>query len=145
MTQVTQRGSAKSLTWRLQNKVVAGKTGTTNDQRDSWYVGYDHLHLVTTWLGRDDNKATDFTGSSGALTFYSAYMNKLGTVNKRTQKPEGIAQVNFEEKTGYPVGIKCPSNISLPAIEIDLAKQYSCSELIKPKKKKSWFETLFGE
>ena len=77
-----QKGTAKSLKWRLKDKVVAGKTGTTNDQRDSWFVGYDAKNLVTTWLGHDDNKSTDFTGSSGALTLFANYMNRIGVKSK---------------------------------------------------------------
>lgn len=145
LMQVAEKGTAKSLTWRLKNAKVAGKTGTTNDQRDSWYVGYDQHHLITTWLGRDDNKATEFTGSSGALTLYAAFMNQFGVTNIRPQKPLGVEPTEFEAKTGYAVALECPSNYTLPAISTDLAKQYSCSEPIKPKKKKSWLERLFGD
>jgi len=145
LTKVTINGSAKSLSWRLKDKGVAGKTGTTNDQRDSWFVGYDDKHLVTTWLGRDDNKATDFTGSSGALTVFARFMKLYGVVNKLTPMPSDVELLTFEEKSGYPLAVDCKNTYQLPAVSTGLAMQYSCSEgNKKPKKKRSWFEKIFG-
>ncbi|MDG1752726.1 MAG: penicillin-binding protein 1B [Thalassotalea sp.] len=145
LIQVAQQGTAKSLTWRLKDKIVAGKTGTTNDQRDSWFVGYDAKQMVTTWLGRDDNQATNFTGSSGALTLYAHFMGHIGTVSKVNYRPTGVELVNFESKTGLALGIECPNSITYPAINEGLTLNFSCSEkVIKEKKKRSWFEKLFG-
>jgi penicillin-binding protein 1B len=146
LTQVSQQGTAKSLAWRLKGKIVAGKTGTTNDQRDSWFVGYDEKNMVTTWLGRDDNKPTHFTGSSGALTLYANFMERIGTVSKVNSKPTGVEIVRFENKTGLALGGECPNTISYPAINEGLALNFSCSEkAVKKKEKRSWFEKLFGK
>ncbi|MEW6990367.1 penicillin-binding protein 1B [Colwelliaceae bacterium 6441] len=146
LTQVAQQGTAKSLTWRLKNAIVAGKTGTTNDQRDSWFVGYDAKHMITTWLGRDDNKATDFTGSSGSLTLFADYMNRIGVTNKNNPPPHNIELVSFENKTGVALALDCPDSSQYPAIIEGLKLSYSCYENVeKPIKKKSWFEKLFGD
>ncbi|MBL0709591.1 MAG: penicillin-binding protein 1B [Colwellia sp.] len=83
LNEVTKSGTARSLSWRIKNAELAGKTGTSNDLRDSWFIGYDHKHLVTTWVGKDNNKSTGLTGSSGALTLYADFMKKLGVVNKQ--------------------------------------------------------------
>ncbi|GLX79020.1 penicillin-binding protein 1B [Thalassotalea insulae] len=145
LTHVATEGTAKSLSWRLKNHTVAGKTGTTNDQRDSWFVGYDDQHLVTVWLGRDDNKATEFTGSSGALTLFADFISQFGVVDKAVKVPANIEAVSFEQATGYPLAVDCDNSIDFPAVNIGLAYQYSCSELSdKPKKERSWFERLFG-
>jgi penicillin-binding protein 1B len=146
LTQVAQQGTAKSLTWRLKDKVVAGKTGTTNDQRDSWFVGYDAKHMVTTWLGKDDNKATDFTGSSGALTLFANFMGRIGTLSKSNAMPTGIELVSFEKKTGLALGIECPNTTLYPAVNDGLMLNFSCSERSnKVKEKRSWFQKLFGK
>ncbi|MCO4797909.1 MAG: penicillin-binding protein 1B [Colwelliaceae bacterium] len=146
LTQVAKQGTAKSLVWRLKDKIVAGKTGTTNDQRDSWFVGYDAKHMVTTWLGRDDNKATDFTGSSGALTLFANFMGRIGTISKSNSTPNGIELVSFENKTGSALGIDCPNSSIYPAIKEGLTLSFSCSEKSKKlNKKRSWFEKLFGD
>lgn len=73
---VTTEGTARSLRWRNSGQRFAGKTGTTNSLKDSWFVGFDEQELVTTWVGRDDNKSAKLTGSSGALVLFSTYMKQ---------------------------------------------------------------------
>jgi len=73
---VTTVGTARSLRWRNPGQDFAGKTGTTNDLKDSWFVGFDEQEVVTTWVGRDDNKSAKLTGSSGALVLFSTYMKQ---------------------------------------------------------------------
>jgi penicillin-binding protein 1B len=147
LSQVTEVGTAKSLTWRLDGAAVAGKTGTTNDQRDSWFIGYDNQNLVTTWLGRDDNKPTNLTGSSGALVLFAQFMNKNGVVNKSRLMPENIALTNFESSSGIAVSIECAEMISYPAITTGLLIEPHClgKKLTEKKKKLSWFEQLFTD
>lgn len=78
--EVTQQGTARSIKWRLPKGLkVAGKTGTTNDTRDSWFAGFSGEHLIVTWLGTDDNESTGLTGSSGALPIWAEIMNKIRT------------------------------------------------------------------
>ncbi len=142
LTQVTKRGTAKSLSWRLKDKNVAGKTGTTNDQRDSWFTGYDEKHLVTAWIGRDDNKSTKLTGSSGALVLFADFMKKQGVVNKNDVKPRSISWQKFEQVSGNAVTEDCLNTRELPVVTSSLVIN-PC--LQKPEKKKSWFEKLFSE
>ena len=143
LADVTQRGTAKSLSWRLKGKRLAGKTGTTNEQRDSWFVGYDNKYLVTTWLGRDDNKPTKLTGSSGALVLFSQYMKKQGVESLTLTIPESIAVVLFESKTGNAIDGECAGSIKLPAITTSLKLLKECAQPIE--KKSSWLERLFGK
>jgi penicillin-binding protein 1B len=146
LSQVTKVGTAKSLTWRLNGAEVAGKTGTTNEQRDSWFVGYDEENLVTTWLGHDDNKATNLTGSSGALVLFAQFMNKNGVVNKTRKMPDSIALTNFESTSGIAVSVECAEMISYPAITTGLLIEPHCLGKKEPEKKKtlSWLDKLFG-
>jgi len=76
LEKVTTQGTARSLRWRNPKQHFAGKTGTTNDLKDSWFVGFDSQQVVTTWVGRDDNKSAKLTGSSGALVLFSSYMKQ---------------------------------------------------------------------
>jgi len=73
---VTTDGTARSLRWRNPGQHFSGKTGTTNDLKDSWFVGFDDQEVVTTWVGRDDNRSAKLTGSSGALVLFSTYMKQ---------------------------------------------------------------------
>ncbi|NMP31891.1 penicillin-binding protein 1B [Thalassotalea sp. M1531] len=138
---VTKSGTAKSLSWRLKGKQVAGKTGTTNDQRDSWFIGYDQQHLMTTWIGHDDNKPTKLTGSSGALVLFADYMKLAGTKNLNWQAPDYIAMTDFERSTGNAVKEKCQQIDKYPAITTELLYS-NCMAAVK--EERSWLEKLFG-
>ena len=143
LEQVTQVGTARSLTWRLNSKKVAGKTGTSNALRDSWFIGYDNKHLITTWLGKDNNKPTGLTGSSGALPLFADFMNKQGVVNKIAAKPESIVVTIFEQQSGNAVTDKCANTIIYPAVRDGIVTSKEC--LQEKKEHRSWFETIFGE
>lgn len=56
---------------------VAGKTGTSNDSRDSWFAGYTGDHLAVVWVGNDQNEPTGLYGSTGAMRVWSALFTKL--------------------------------------------------------------------
>jgi penicillin-binding protein 1B len=147
LSEVTKVGTAKSLTWRLSGAELAGKTGTTNEQRDSWFVGYDNKNLVTTWLGRDDNKPTNITGSSGALVLFAQFMKKNGVINKSRLMPENIALTKFEVSSGIAVSVECAEMISYPAITTGLLIEPHCltkKESVK-EKATSWFKNIFGD
>jgi len=158
LTKVTQKGTARSLTWRMKNINLAGKTGTSNEARDSWFIGYDAKHLVTTWVGKDNNKPTKLTGSSGALVLFSDFMKNQGSVSKlsfsdkglsgkrlgeRSLMPEGVQMTLFEKKTGHAVTNKCANTIKYPAIIDGIEIQQACLKELEVER--SWYEKLFGD
>jgi penicillin-binding protein 1B len=144
LTEVAQRGTAKSLAWRLKDQRIAGKTGTTNEQRDSWFIGYDQQHLVTTWVGKDNNAPTELTGSSGALILFADFMKKQRVRNIKLAMPESIVMQSFDVKTGLAVFDNCVDSASYPVVAISVLSSQACKEKVSPKKKKSWLEKLFG-
>ena len=75
---VVEAGTAQYLRQRFGRKVVAGKTGTTNDTRDSWFSGFTDQQLTVVWLGRDDNQPTYLSGSAGALRVWADIMHRNG-------------------------------------------------------------------
>ncbi|WDE10980.1 penicillin-binding protein 1B [Thalassomonas haliotis] len=143
LEQVTQRGTARSLSWRLKDKQVAGKTGTTNDLRDSWFIGYDARHLVTTWVGRDDNKSMGLTGSSGALVLFADFLKQQGVVDKQQVMPQGIAMTLFERQSGNAVTDECDNTELYPAISLAIRVNENC--LQKRPDTRSWLERLLGK
>jgi penicillin-binding protein 1B len=142
LMQVAKTGTAKSLSWRLKNGKVAGKTGTSNDLRDSWFVGFDEKNLVTTWLGKDNNKPTGLTGSSGALLLFTEFIKKQGVVNKIDKQPDAVAMTMFEVKTGNAVTSNCADTETYPAIIAGLSVSQVC--LKERSDGKSWLEKLFS-
>ncbi len=77
---VTTEGTGRSLQRLLpEGLTVAGKTGTTDNLRDSWFAGYSSTHVAVAWVGRDDNMPTGLTGATGALGIWAATMAKIDT------------------------------------------------------------------
>jgi penicillin-binding protein 1B len=78
MIGVSEEGTARYLAERFDGRTLAGKTGSTNDGRDSWFAGFTQRQLTVVWLGRDDNAPIKLTGSSGALRVWADIMQRQG-------------------------------------------------------------------
>lgn len=78
MQQTVLQGTARYLKSRFDSSLnLAGKTGTSDSQRDSWFAGFSGDRLAVVWVGRDDNGSMPITGSSGALRVWADTMNDL--------------------------------------------------------------------
>ncbi len=78
LTQVVEQGTARALPGLLGKAgSVAGKTGTTNDRRDSWFVGYTRNQVAVTWVGKDDNSPAGVTGSNAAMQLWAGLFRQL--------------------------------------------------------------------
>ncbi len=137
MTYVTKIGTARRLTANFPQKIIAGKTGTSNNSNDSWFSGFDENEVVTIWIGNDDNTGTSLTGSSGALLVYEDYLKKRGIQSLTLDVPEGIKQVYFDVN-GYIIDdssceIDPKTMIKLPVREdmISDAQVHKCSTFIE--------------
>ena len=126
MTKVASLGTARSLAAKFPNAVLAGKTGTTDNLRDAWFTGMDNDELITTWVGRDDNKPAGLTGANGALPLFSDYMARRGVNSLKLAVPQGITMVNFNIE-GKPVASGCGGAMMLPARADKLPPAESCS------------------
>ncbi len=87
---VVREGTAKSLPTTLKSLKVAGKTGTTNDLKDSWFAGFSEQYLAVSWVGLDENQSTGLTGASGAMKIWADLINHIETKPLVLIKPEGI-------------------------------------------------------
>ena len=100
---------------------LAGKTGTTNDGRDSWFSGFSGDRLAVVWLGRDDNGATPLTGSSGALRVWTDIMKNLPIQSLNATIPDNILTLRIDRTNGLPGDKhrKCRSRgtLSIPFIK----------------------------
>jgi len=83
----TGRKVAKTLP---KSMVLAGKTGTSNDLRDSWFAGFGSEILAVTWVGRDDNKPMGLSGGSGALIIWADLIRALRPKSVAPITPSGI-------------------------------------------------------
>ncbi|WP_339058180.1 bifunctional glycosyl transferase/transpeptidase [Candidatus Regiella endosymbiont of Tuberolachnus salignus] len=101
MQQVVARGTSRSLAVKFLNYHLAGKTGTTNDLRDSWFAGIDGKEVVIVWIGRDDNGPAQLTGANGALTLYRRYLENQTPLPLTLQVPEGISLMNIDSTGNF--------------------------------------------
>ncbi len=91
MTQTVERGTARRLGVEFPGAMpMAGKTGTSNDGRDSWFVGFSGEDVITVWVGRDDNKSAGLTGAGGALRIWTEAVRRMGPQAITMDAPEGI-------------------------------------------------------
>lgn len=88
-------GTAQGLKYFINTENVAGKTGTTNDLKDSWFVGLTPTSLMVVWIGRDDNNATGLTGASGALPLWGAIQKRIDSPTTNFQWPESTDTESF--------------------------------------------------
>ena len=110
MQQVVERGTARSLQNEFAHLKLAGKTGTTNNARDTWFVGVDGENVTTVWLGKDNNSDTYLTGSSGALYVYKAYLHRASPTVFRLPKSANLQWVGIN---GFGT-INCDPNRQIP-------------------------------
>ena len=110
MQQTVERGTARSLQNDYADLRLAGKTGTTNDARDTWFVGIDGKNISTVWLGRDDNGETKLTGASGALQIYKDYLSHTYIEKLKLNKPENMKWVGITQHGSWD----CDSNRVIP-------------------------------
>jgi penicillin-binding protein 1B len=112
---VMRRGTGRSSPYAKQG--VAGKTGTSNDNRDSWFAGFDNSKLSVVWVGRDDNKPTGLTGSSGAMRIWNAMMQEEGVDPLIILANENSVAIEYD--TGLQATDKCADVVVLPITRPD--------------------------
>lgn len=117
MNEVTKRGTASYLSKVLPAwKNSAGKTGTTNNKRDSWYAGFTGQHVASVWVGRDDNKETGLTGGSGAIKVWADLFKVLPTRPLKPVRPGNVRFVKVDADTGLLYNPSCGKSQTLPFV-----------------------------
>jgi len=122
LVQVMERGTGRPARALLPaNLVVAGKSGTSSEFRDSWFAGFSGSHLAVVWVGYDDDEPTGFTGSAGALPVWARVMAGLGTDSWDAPMPDNLVEVHIEYPTGLRVVPGCAEDIVAIAVPTDAA------------------------
>lgn len=111
---VIQHGTGRGVL-RLGRNDLAGKTGTTNDQRDAWFAGYNQALVATAWVGFDQPRPLGYgeTGARAALPMWRQYMGVAleGVPEEPLQQPDGLVTVRIDETTGLLTGADNPDAI----------------------------------
>jgi len=108
--------AARSMGFTLD---AAGKTGTTNDQRDAWFVGFTPELLTVVWVGLDDNQPLGLTGARAALPIWVDYMTHAlaGRDSVGFTVPDGITFADVDRVTGRLPTPACPTTVRSAFLE----------------------------
>lgn len=136
-------GTGRSAYNLLPNDlIIAGKTGTTNQQRDSWFAGYSGDHLGVIWVGKDDNSPTHLTGSSGALVIWTDIFSRLSTRSLTHNPSAAIQYFWIDRETGLRSRENCQGSQLMPFVSGSEPGQASpCKWRENPVK--HWFRQWF--
>ncbi|MFV8457905.1 penicillin-binding protein 1B [Vibrio owensii] len=137
MKQGVAQGTGRFLQSQFAWAALAGKTGTSNDSRDSWFVGVDGREVTTVWLGRDDNKSTKLTGSSGALRVYAEYLKQRIPERLELPWPKEVTTLGFQKAANGALEMNCRSEYKLPVWDKSGQIKQQCE------KKSNWLNSLF--
>lgn len=117
MKRTMSEGTGRSVYNQLPRSLaLAGKTGTSNDSRDSWFAGFSQDVLAVVWLGRDDNGPTPLTGATGALQVWTDFMRKADPLPLDMPVPDNVVQAWIDANTGQGTDPSCPNAIQMPYI-----------------------------
>lgn len=145
--EVTTRGTARALQSLLPADLqVAGKTGTTDDLRDSWFAGYSADHTAVVWIGRDDNQPIGLTGASGALLVWSDILRGLGTRGLQPGHPDNVEWVLIDPVSALRAESFCEGAQWVPFIRGSAPRERApCTRGVGGALKRgaNWFKGLF--
>jgi penicillin-binding protein 1B len=155
MQGVVREGTAQGLNKFLPAEAaVAGKTGTTDEQRDAWFAGFTGDRLGVVWIGYDDNRAARLSGASAALPIWGDMMGALAPEPLALAKPERVELVWIDPQTGLRGGTSCPGSTEVPFVQGSAPRERApCSgavdaavEVVEKsvERAKSWLERFFG-
>lgn len=113
MRSVINEGTAAAARTSGFTLDAAGKTGTTNDQRDAWFIGFTPELLTAVWVGFDNNDPIGLTGSQAALPIWTAFMKRatVGRADRSFTVPDGIVFVDIDKATGKLATPGCPKTV----------------------------------
>ena len=152
MQGIVREGTAQSLAnWLPPESAVAGKTGTTDEQRDAWFAGFTGDRLAVVWIGYDDNRAAKLSGAAAALPIWGELMAGLGPEPLAPPRPDGIESVLIDPQSGLRADLLCPGALELPFAQgsapVERAPCASAVGVAVEEVKQqatSWFKRLFG-
>jgi len=133
MQAVMMEGTGRAAYRRLPHELaLAGKTGTTNDQRDSWFAGFSGEHLGIVWIGRDDNGETPLTGASGALQVWTDIYDNLATRSIDIVSAADVDYLWVDKDSGLLSGENCRNARLIPFAEYRPTLKAACDWVENP-------------
>lgn len=113
LAEVMRRGTGKRAREALSGMAAAGKTGTSDGLRDSWFAGFTGGHVAVVWVGYDDNRPAGLTGATGALPIWAAIVGDLGSAPLAPAAPADFERRWIQYETGVEVSRFCAGAVAL--------------------------------
>jgi penicillin-binding protein 1B len=144
--EVTRQGTARALQSSLPPPLkVAGKTGSTDDLRDSWFAGFSGAHVAVVWIGRDDNQPAGLTGAGGALPVWADIMRNIATRTLSFETPEGLEWLLIDTQNGLLAADYCEHAQWMPFIKGTAPTASApCVRAQPASTTTNWFRELFN-
>lgn len=144
MQETMQEGTGRSVYRTVPRELtLAGKTGTTDDGRDSWFAGFSGDLLAVSWVGRDDNGPTSLTGATGALPVWSRFMSQVPQHGFSPVVPDGVEYFWVNPEEGALTDENCENARLVPFITgSEPDEVVSCGGNLE-RRIQGWFEGLF--
>jgi penicillin-binding protein 1B len=115
LQEVVASGTGEGLSRYLPAELhIAGKTGTTDDLRDSWFAGFGGDRLGVVWVGRDDNQPAGFTGATGAMQVWGELFAAIGVQPLHIDPPSGVEWLWVDPASGLRSASGCEGAVELP-------------------------------
>ncbi len=140
LQEVMRSGTGRSTAYVIPSDMnIAGKTGTSNDLKDSWFAGFTGDYLAVVWVGRDDAKPAGVTGASGALKLWAGLMAKVASEPVLLSRPDSVKNSWIDEGSGLLASEFCPSASSYPFVKGSEPKEKTLCVESSIKKVGDWF------
>ena len=114
---VIRTGTASSAQSLAASGEIAGKTGTTNDGRDAWFVGYSSRLVAVVWVGFDDGEPHGLSGAAAALPIWTQFMKQALDAYPAPAfaVPDGITTADIDTSNGKLAGESCRTPRARPS------------------------------
>lgn len=149
---VVDNGTASGVRSSGYTWPAAGKTGTTNDGRDAWFVGFDRDYLTVVWIGYDDNRTTGLTGGKAAAPIWAELMKGLRGSKPPPDDPvpTSITLVDMCVESHAPASDACPQKVKEAFWTDHLGPVQTCPLHGRPvevvrQRVRSWLERMLGD
>jgi penicillin-binding protein 1B len=154
---VVERGTAKDVRRLGLDAPLAGKTGTTDEQRDAWFVGYSPDFVVGVWVGFDDGRSLGLNGASAAIPVWVPIMRRIlaayGT--SHFPVPAGVVFRDVDRRSGLLATSACPDSVHEAFVSGTEPVRTCESRVARPRRHRekpssfwdgvgSWFRGLVG-
>jgi penicillin-binding protein 1B len=144
---VVEQGTASRLPGLLGSQVtVAGKTGTTNDRRDSWFVGYTRDRVAAAWVGDDENRPSGVTGANAAMHIWAGLFRQLPLEPVDLRMPDGAYWLWVDPVSGRLSAEACGGAVQLPYVAGSEPREMTaCLAAGRDEQKESIWRKWFGK